>query len=45
MITNNNGILDTTIKRTKKNTINNYITSEVTDDQSYNHFKSLIANP
>ena len=44
MLTNNNGILDTTIKRTKKNTINNYITSEVIDDESYNHFKSLIAN-
>ena len=46
MITNNHGILDTTIKRTKKNVKqnHNYITSEVTDDESYNHFKSLIAN-
>ena len=31
MLTNNNGILDTTIKRTKKNNINNNITSEVID--------------
>ena len=46
MITNNHGILDTTNKRTKKNVKqnHNYITSEVTDDESYNHFKSLIAN-
>ena len=46
MITNNYGFLDTTIKRTKKNVKqnHNYITSEVTDDESYNHFKSLIAN-
>ena len=38
------------IKRTKKNIKHNnilkqnYITSEVTDNDSYNHFKSLIAN-
>jgi hypothetical protein len=46
MITNNHGFLDTTIKRTKKNVKqnHNYITSEVTDDETYNHFKSLIAN-
>ena len=46
MITNNHGILDTTNKRTKKNVKqnHNYITSEVTDEESYNHFKSLIAN-
>jgi len=36
-----------TNKRTKQTTnkrTNNYITSEVIDDESYNHFKSLIAN-
>jgi hypothetical protein len=54
-ITNNNDILDTinnkkvnkkVNKRTKKQNVlkHNYITSEITDDASYSHFKSLIAN-
>ena len=29
---------------TKKNTDISYTTSEITDDESYNHFKTLIAN-
>ena len=46
---NSNPIPKTKIrKRTKKNNNNknnnNYITSEVIDDDSYNHFKALIAN-
>ena len=51
-ITNNNDILDnkyTKNIKTKKNIMyknqkTNYITSEVSDDASYTHFKSLISN-
>jgi hypothetical protein len=42
-ITNNNLLSDTESKSSTKISTDNYITSEVTDDTTYDHFKSLIS--